>query len=143
MKIKIINYSNNSLPKYMSKGASGMDLQAFIPHNIKIYPFERKIINTGLKIEIPIGYEAQIRSRSGLVINYGIICLNSPGTIDSDYRGEIMVILMNLSSDIFIVKSGDRIAQIVISYSIHVTWNNNNKLNKTIRNKSGLGSTGI
>lgn len=146
MKIKIINTSNNNLPEYKSKGASGMDLRAYTNSIIKLNPLKRVLVNTGIKIEIPNGYEAQIRSRSGLAINNGIVCLNSPGTIDSDFRGEISIILINFSDKVFIIKNGDRIAQIVISCVKNIEWNeinNNDVLKKTIRGENGFGSTGI
>lgn len=143
MKIKIINKSNNPLPEYKSQGAAGMDLQAFIKNSITLFPFKQRIINTGIIIDIPIGYEAQIRSRSGLAFKYGIICLNSPGTIDSDYRGEIKVIIINISSKNFIINNGDRIAQIIIAPYIYINWEPTESISNSIRNKDGFGSTGI
>lgn len=143
MKIKIINKSNNPLPEYKSKGSSGMDLQAFIKDSIILLPFKQRIINTGIFIELPKGYEAQIRSRSGLAFKHGIICLNSPGTIDSDYRGEIMIILINVSSINFTINNGDRIAQIIIAPYIYINWIPTNSISKSIRNEDGFGSTGI
>lgn len=144
MKIKIINESINPCPQYKTIGSSGMDLQAYLDNdNITLIPFERKLINTGIKIELPIGYEAQIRSRSGLSLKNGIICLNSPGTIDSDYRGNIMVILINFSKKKFIINNGDRIAQMVISKYINVEWDLIDNLSYTVRNNNGFGSTGI
>lgn len=142
MKIKIINKSNNPLPQYKSKGASGMDLQAFIKDYITLFPFKQRIINTGIFIEIPIGFEAQIRSRSGLALKNGIICLNSPGTIDSDYRGEIMVILINISSSNFIINNGDRIAQMIIAPYIAINWESSKNISNSSRNQDGFGSTG-
>lgn len=141
MNIKIINKSNNPLPKYQSEGASGMDLQAFIKNSIQLFPFQQKIINTGIMIELPQGYEAQIRSRSGLALKHGIICLNSPGTIDSDYRGEIMIIIINISSKNFIIHSGDRIAQMIIAPYISINWEVTDNLSYSLRNKNGFGST--
>lgn len=143
MKIKIINKSNNPLPEYKSKGSAGMDLQAFIKNSITLLPFKQRIINTGIFIELPKGYEAQIRSRSGLAFKHSIICLNSPGTIDSDYRGEIMIILINVSSINFTINNGDRIAQIIIAPYIYINWIPTKNLSKSIRNESGFGSTGI
>ncbi|XOD67174.1 MAG: dUTP diphosphatase [Flavobacteriales bacterium Tduv] len=143
MKIKIINISGNPLPQYKSQGSSGMDLQASIDTSLILNPFERKLIPTGISIELPQGYEAQIRPRSGLSLKNGLTCLNSPGTIDSDYRGEIMVILINLSSEAFTIKNGDRIAQIVIAPYISVEWKESNRLNENDRGKNGFGSTGI
>lgn len=143
MKINIINYSNNYLPEYKTLGSSGMDLQAFLKKNIILKPFERKLIPTGISIELPFEYEGQIRSRSGLSLKYGIICLNSPGTIDSDYRGSINIILINISSKEFIIKNGDRIAQIIFSKYKKIKWKIAKKLNKSIRGIKGFGSTGI
>lgn len=143
MKIKVINKSNNILPQYKSLNASGMDIQANINSPLILSPFERKLIPTGIYIELPNGYEAQIRPRSGLALKNGITCLNSPGTIDSDYRGEIKIILINLSKEFFTINQGDRIAQIIISQCIFIEWEETNCLNKTNRNKNGFGSTGI
>ena len=122
MKIKIINKSNNPLPSYESESSAGMDLKAFTSNDITINPLERTIIKTGLFISLPIGYEGQVRSRSGLSIKYGVCVLNSPGTIDSDYRGEIGVILINLSNDPFVISNGDRIAQLVIAKHEQGEW---------------------
>lgn len=143
MKIKIINKSVHQLPQYRTKGAAGMDLQANIFKKIILKSLERTIIPTGLFIEIPQNHEGQIRSRSGLSIKHGIICLNSPGTIDSDFRGEILIILINLSLKKFIINPGDRIAQIVFSKYIKIKWNLTNEINKTLRDNKGIGSTGI
>lgn len=143
MNIKIINKSNHPLPQYQSQGASGMDLQAFIKNSIELFPFQKKIINTGLIIELPQGYEAQIRSRSGLALKHGIICLNSPGTIDSDYRGEIMILLINLSSKNFTINNGDRIAQLIIAPYVYINWEPTTQVTHTQRNTSGFGSTDI
>ncbi len=111
---KIINHSNNPLPEYATLASAGVDLRAFIPESIVLQPNERKLIPTGLFMELPIGYEAQVRPRSGLAIKHGITVLNSPGTIDADYRGEVMIILINHSNEPFTIQSGDRIAQMVI-----------------------------
>lgn len=119
-----------------------MDLQAFIKDYITLFPFKQRIINTGIFIEIPIGFEAQIRSRSGLALKNGIICLNSPGTIDSDYRGEIMVILINISSSNFIINNGDRIAQMIIAPYIAINWESSKNISNSSRNQDGFGSTG-
>lgn len=141
MKVKVLNMSNNSLPKYQTIGSSGMDLMAYLKSYLVLQPMERKIIPTGICIELPIGYEAQIRPRSGLSIKHGIICIN--GTIDSDYRGEIFVLLINLSEQNFIIYSGDRIAQmIIVRYEI-VSLIDAKKISKTQRDLRGLGSTGI
>lgn len=143
MEIKIINQSKNPLPKYQTVGSSGMDLMADLKSSIVLKPMERKIISTGLYIELSFGYEAQIRPRSGLAIKYGITCLNSPGTIDSDYRGEIGVILINLSDDNFVVNSGDRVAQMIITKYETAYLTEVESLLDTQRNLGGLGSTGI
>ena len=132
-----------TLPQYESSGASGMDLRAFTDRDIVIAPLERKRIPTGLYLEIPRGYEAQVRPRSGLAFNSGISVLNTPGTIDSDYRGELGVILINLGSEPFTVKNGDRIAQMVISPVIRVTISEAELLSETRRGPGGFGSTGI
>ncbi|HRS54044.1 MAG TPA: dUTP diphosphatase [Bacteroidales bacterium] len=142
MKIKIINKSHHPLPEYKTFCSSGMDIKAFIDKDIKISPLQRAIIPTGLFIEIPKGYEAQIRPRSGLAAQHGITVLNSPGTIDADYRGEIKVILINLSNENFILKDGERIAQIVFAKSKKIKWKLTNKLTQTIRNTGGFGHTG-
>ncbi|WP_341653069.1 dUTP diphosphatase [Blattabacterium cuenoti] len=121
--IKIFNTSSNPLPNYETKGASGMDLRAYLKNNITILSMERKIIKTGLFIEIPKGYEGQIRPRSGLALNHGITVLNDPGTIDSDYRGEIKILLLNLSNYPFIIENGNRIAQIIFYKYEKIKWN--------------------
>ena len=143
MKIKIINKSNNPLPSYESESSAGMDLKAFTSNDIIINPLQRTIIKTGLFMSLPIGYEGQVRSRSGLSIKHGVCVLNSPGTIDSDYRGEIGVILINLSSDPFVISSGDRIAQLVIAKHDQGEWTEVNELELTKRGDKGFGSTGV
>ena len=143
MKIKIINKSNNPLPSYESESSAGMDLKAFTSNDITINPLERTIIKTGLFMSLPIGYEGQVRSRSGLSIKHGVCVLNSPGTIDSDYRGEIGVILINLSNDPFVISSGDRIAQLVIAKHDQGEWIEVNELELTKRGDKGFGSTGL
>ena len=143
MVIKIINHSNNQLPSISTLGASGMDLRAFLDEPIVLKSMERCLVPTGLYIEIPKGYEGQVRSRSGLAINNGIMVLNAPGTIDSDYRGEIKIILMNLSKDDFKIKNGDRIAQLVISSYVVPEWKLVDTLDDTQRNTGGFGSTGL
>ena len=143
MKIKIINKSNNPLPSYESESSAGMDLKAFTSNDITINPQERTIIKTGLFMSLPIGYEGQVRSRSGLSIKHGVCVLNSPGTIDSDYRGEIGVILINLSNDPFVISSGDRIAQLVIAKHDQGEWTEVNELELTKRADKGFGSTGV
>lgn len=142
MKVRIINQSNNPLPQYATEGSSGMDLRAFINEVVELKPLERVLIPTGLFIELPNGYEAQIRPRSGLAIKQGITCLNTPGTIDADYRGEIKIILVNLSNEIQSVHSGDRIAQMVIQKVEHIEWESAELLEQTQRNAGGFGSTG-
>ena len=142
MNIKIKNISNNDLPKYETKFSSGLDLKAFTSDNITLKSNDISLIKTGLFIEIPEGFEAQIRPRSGLALKNGITVLNSPGTIDSDYRGEIGVILVNLSKNDFVIKNGDRIAQIVFSKFEKINWFNVNDLSHTNRGGGGFGSTG-
>ncbi len=143
MKIRIINKSENEIPNYETVSSAGMDLRAFIDENITLKSLERAIVKTGLYIELPIGYEAQVRPRSGLSAKNGITVLNAPGTIDADYRGEIGVILVNLSKDDFNIKSGDRIAQMVIAKHERAEWEEVDKLSDTERGSGGFGSTGI
>jgi len=142
MKVKIVNKSKNKSPFYATDNSAGMDLRAFLDKTKEILPGEKTVINTGIFIELPIGYEAQIRPRSGLAFKNQITVLNSPGTIDSDYRGEIKVILINLSKKDFVVRSGDRIAQMVISKYEKIIWRKVETLNKSDRT-GGFGSTGI
>ncbi|MEL0185858.1 MAG: dUTP diphosphatase [Flavobacteriaceae bacterium] len=142
MKVKIINKSNNPTPSYETSLSAGMDLRAYIEGQITLNPGERKLIKTGLHIELPEGYEAQVRPRSGLAFKKGITVLNSPGTIDADYRGDIGVILINHSNEEFAVNSGDRIAQLVISKFEKVDWETSDEINSTSRGDSGFGSTG-
>ena len=143
MNIEIINKSNNELPKYETIQSAGMDLRAHLAEPIVLKPLERNIIKTGLFISLPTGYEAQIRPRSGLSIKSGITVLNSPGTIDSDYRGEIGVILINLSYTNFEINTGDRIAQMVIAKHEQAIWTVTDKLDDSERGNKGYGSTGI
>jgi dUTP pyrophosphatase len=142
MKVKIINKSNNPTPTYETSLSAGMDLRAYVEGPITLSPGERKLIKTGLHIELPEGYEAQVRPRSGLAFKKGITVLNSPGTIDADYRGDIGVILINHSNEEFAVNSGDRIAQLVISKFEKVDWETSDEINSTSRGDSGFGSTG-
>jgi dUTP pyrophosphatase len=142
LEIKIINHSANPLPEYATSGSSGMDIRAHLSEDQILKPLERRLIPTGLFIELPLGYEAQIRPRSGLAIKQGITCLNSPGTIDADYRGEIKIILINLSQQEQVIQSGDRIAQMVIQKVEKVTLKEVNKLEITERNEGGFGHTG-
>jgi dUTP pyrophosphatase len=140
--IKIINESKNELPAYQTEHAAGMDLQANLEETIILEPGQRKLIPTGLKIELPSGYEAQIRPRSGLAFKHGITVLNSPGTIDADYRGEIKVLLINHGDEAFEIKNGERIAQMIIAKHEQVIWQKTNELSDTNRGIGGYGSTG-
>lgn len=141
MKIKIINRSKHALPKYQTALSAGMDLYANLDEPVTMKPLERKLIATGLLMEIPQGYEAQVRPRSGLAIKNGITVLNTPGTIDADYRGEIGVILVNLSAESFTVNDGDRIAQMVIAKHETAIWDEVDELSETDRGAGGFGST--
>lgn len=141
MKIKIINRSKHALPKYQTALSAGMDLYANLDEPVTMKPLERKLIATGLLMELPQGYEAQVRPRSGLAIKNGITVLNTPGTIDADYRGEIGVILVNLSAESFTVNDGDRIAQMVIAKHETAIWNEVDELSETDRGAGGFGST--
>lgn len=143
VEVKIINTSANPLPSYATSGAAGMDIMANLIDTIILQPQERYLVPTGLFIELPAGCEAQIRPRSGLAINHGITCLNSPGTIDSDYRGELKVILINLGNVSMQIKHGDRIAQMVIAKTEKAQLKLVDKLNDTIRDNGGFGHTGI
>ncbi len=142
MEIRIINKSNNALPAYETAGSAGMDVRAFVEAEIILKPLERKLIPTGLFIELPLGYEAQLRPRSGLAFKHGISLPNSPATIDSDYRGEIKVALINLSNEDFSIKNGDRIAQMIIAQHERAEWIKVEELNDTSRGHGGFGSTG-
>ena len=142
MEIKIINRSNNPLPSYETIHAAGMDLRAFISEKIVIKPMQRQLIPTGLFMEIPVGFEAQIRPRSGLAWKHGITVLNSPGTIDADYRGEIKVVLINFGVVDFEVQNGDRIAQMIIASHEQAQWKQVDELSDTVRGEGGYGSTG-
>lgn len=143
MTIKIINNSKHETPNYETTSSAGMDLRANLSESVTLKPLERAIIKTGLHIALPPGYEAQIRPRSGLAAKFGISVLNAPGTIDADYRGDIGVILVNLSNENFTINDGDRIAQMVISKYVHTKWQVVTVLNETKRGESGFGSTGI
>ncbi|MFC4221662.1 dUTP diphosphatase [Flagellimonas marina] len=142
MKIKIINKSNHTLPHYETLASAGMDLRANIDSPIVLKPLERAIVPTGIFMELPIGFEAQVRPRSGLAAKKGISVLNAPGTIDADYRGEVGVILVNLSSEAFIVENGERIAQMVIAKHERAEWEEVESLSETDRGAGGFGSTG-
>lgn len=143
MKIKVINKSKNPLPNYETNLSAGMDLRADIEEIITLKPLERKLVPTGLFIELPEGYEAQIRPRSGLAYKFGITVLNSPGTIDADYRGEVKVLLVNLSSEEYTIQPADRIAQMVIASHATIEWEEAVELNETVRGAGGLGHTGV
>ena len=143
MKISIINKSKNDLPAYETLHAAGMDLRADVEETVVLKPMERKLIPTGLYIELPEGFEAQIRPRSGLAFKYGIGIVNSPGTIDADYRGEIKVLLINFSDQEFEIKTGDRIAQMIISKHETITGDQVEVLNETLRGAGGYGHTGV
>jgi len=142
MKVKIINKSSNELPQYSTEHAAGMDLRANLLEEVVLRPLERKLIPTGLFIELPVGFEAQVRPRSGLAIKKGVTVLNSPGTIDADYRGEIMVILINLSDENFVIQHGERIAQMVVAAHETVKWETVEILQDTSRGEGGFGHTG-
>jgi len=142
MQVNIINKSNHELPSYETIASAGMDLRANIPDSITLKPLERHIIKTGLFIELPIGLEAQVRPRSGLAAKNGVTVLNAPGTIDADYRGEIGVILVNLSNKDFTIENGERIAQLVIAKHEQIAWQEVLKLSDTKRGTGGFGSTG-
>jgi dUTP pyrophosphatase len=143
MQIKIINTSNHDLPNYETIASAGMDLRASLSEPRTLKPLERSIVGTGLFIELPIGFEAQVRPRSGLAAKKGITVLNAPGTIDADYRGEIGVILVNLSSEDFVINNGERIAQLVIAKHERAEWLEVNELSETVRGEGGFGSTGV
>jgi len=143
MQIKIINKSQHSLPAYETIASAGMDLRAQIEEPIVLKPLDRAIVKTGLFIELPIGYEAQVRPRSGLAAKKGITVLNSPGTVDADYRGEIGVILVNLSHEDFTIENGERIAQLVIAKHERAEWIEVEELSETSRGAGGFGSTGV
>ncbi len=142
MKVKIINRSLNPLPEYATPLAAGMDVRADNAEPIKLKPLERALVPTGLYLEIPAGYEVQVRPRSGLAIKKGITVLNSPGTVDADYRGELRVILVNLGNEDFIVERGERIAQIVLAAHGRMEWEEVETLEETLRGEGGFGSTG-
>src|SRR6478736_1065265 len=143
MNVRIINNSKHPLPSYQTSGSAGMDLRANLDEAITINPLERALIPTGLFIELPLGFEAQIRPRSGLAFKHGLTVLNSPGTVDSDYRGEVKVLLINLSSTPFKVENGERIAQMVIAKHETIGWEEVQELVETDRGAGGYGSTGV
>jgi dUTP pyrophosphatase len=140
--VKIINRSDNPLPEYQTEHAAGLDLRASLAEAVTLEPLQRQLIPTGLFIELPEGYEAQVRPRSGLAYKYGITVLNSPGTIDADYRGEVKVLLINLSGQPFVVQPGERIAQLVVAAYQRIAWQPAGELSDTLRGTGGYGSTG-
>jgi dUTP pyrophosphatase len=142
MTVKIINKSANKLPNYETEGSAGMDLRADMTESVTLKPLERAMIPTGIFIELPMGFEAQVRPRSGLAAKRGLTCLNSPGTIDADYRGELKVILVNLSNETQVIEPAERIAQMVIAKHERVLWSEVTVLNDTVRGAGGFGSTG-
>lgn len=144
MTIRIINKSSNQLPAYETEHSAGMDVRAYLPDgDVVIKPFQRRLIPTGLFIELPPGFEAQIRPRSGLAFKHGITVLNSPGTIDADYRGEVKILLINLSETDFTVKTGERIAQMIVAEHSVVKWDEVEVLTDTLRGAGGYGHTGV
>ena len=142
MKIPVINQSNNELPAFATASSAGMDLRAFLVSDIVIAPGERALVPTGLHMALPVGYEAQVRPRSGLAYKHGVTVLNSPGTIDADYRGDVGVILINHGDSDFVVQSGDRIAQLVVAQYASFTWDAVTDLSDTARGEGGFGHTG-
>ena len=143
MKINIINKSQHALPNYETRASAGLDLRANLLESVTLQPLGRVMIKTGLFIELPIGYEAQVRPRSGLAFKNGITVLNSPGTVDADYRGEIAVILVNLSNEPFVIKNGERIAQLIVAKHERADWIEVQELSETSRGEGGFGSTGV
>lgn len=143
MKIRIINRSRHALPEYATAMSAGMDLRAHLDTPLTLQPLERCLVPTGLFIALPLGYEAQIRPRSGLALKKGITCLNSPGTIDADYRGEVGIILANLSNEPFVIQDGDRIAQMVIARYEQAVWEEVDTLETTLRGTGGFGHSGV
>jgi dUTP pyrophosphatase len=140
--IKIVNASANPLPHYATEGSAGLDIRANLAEPVELKSLERYLVPTGLFIELPQGYEAQIRPRSGLAVKQGLTCLNTPGTIDSDYRGEIKILLINLSGENQIIRHGDRIAQMVVQKVERIAWQEVEELSETLRSDGGFGSTG-
>ena len=143
MKVKVVNKSKHSLPHYSTIASAGMDLRANIEESISLKPLERTIVKTGIFMELPVGFEAQVRPRSGLAFKKGITVLNSPGTVDADYRGEVGVILVNLSAEEFVIEDGERIAQMVIAKHEQADWVEVETLDETERGAGGFGSTGV
>ncbi|MDE6164321.1 MAG: dUTP diphosphatase [Muribaculaceae bacterium] len=143
MKVKIINKSHHPMPEYATPDSAGMDVRAFLKAPVVLKPLERALIPTGLYLQLPAGYECQIRPRSGLALKHGITLANAPGTVDADYRGEIGVILINLSGEPFVVNDGERICQMVISGYTHVEWEETERLDESERGAGGFGHTGV
>jgi dUTP pyrophosphatase len=143
MQVKIINRSKHALPAYETSASAGMDVRANLDESIELKPLERALIKTGLFMEIPVGFECQVRPRSGLALKKGITVLNSPGTVDADYRGEVGVILINLSNETFVVEDGERIAQLVFAEVEQAEWTQVEELTETDRGAGGFGSTGV
>jgi len=143
MQVKIINRSKHALPAYETSASAGMDVRANLDESIELKPLERALVKTGLFMELPVGYECQVRPRSGLALKKGITVLNSPGTVDADYRGEVGVILINLSNETFVVEDGERIAQLVFAEVAQAEWTQVEELTETDRGAGGFGSTGV
>jgi dUTP pyrophosphatase len=143
MQVKIINRSKHALPAYETSASAGMDVRANLDESIELKPLERALVKTGLFMEIPVGFECQVRPRSGLALKKGITVLNSPGTVDADYRGEVGVILINLSNETFVVEDGERIAQLVFTEVAQAEWMQVEELTETDRGAGGFGSTGV
>lgn len=143
VKVKVVNIGRQPLPEYATSQSAGLDLRANIESPITLKPLERRLIPTGLRIALPEGYEAQVRPRSGLALKHGITVLNTPGTIDADYRGELMVLLVNLSNEDFVINAGERIAQMIITKYETVVWEPVDLLDKTERGEGGYGHTGV
>jgi dUTP pyrophosphatase len=143
VQVQIINKSPHELPSYQTAGSSGMDLRAWLQAPVTLQPMERKLIPTGLYMSLPLGYEAQIRPRSGLAIKRGLSMVNTPGTIDSDYRGEIMVAMINLSTEEQVINDGERVAQMVVSKYDQVQWSTVTELDDTVRGAGGFGHSGV
>jgi dUTP pyrophosphatase len=143
IKVKVINHSNNELPQYATPMSAGMDLRAFTDEPITIMPGERKLIHSGINIQLPEGYELQVRPRSGLALKHGITLTNAPGTVDADYRGDVGAIVHNLGTEPFVVNNGDRICQIVAKEYVKIEWEETDSLDSTERGEGGFNSTGI
>ncbi len=143
IKVKIINESGNALPAYETPSSAGMDVRAFTKEPIVVKPMQRVLVPTGLRVQLPQGYEMQIRPRSGLALRHGITLANTPGTVDADYRGEIGIIVINLSDQPFVINDGDRICQMVITQYSHVSWEQVERIDETVRGDGAFGHTGV